>query len=114
MHDHSRRTLGSSVGVRATPDDAYRYARGEGIDVLAIPHNSNWSQSLMFPRGNTAGEPIDAAYAEQRSHNEPLVEITQVKGTSETHPALSPVDEWADFEIWKMSTFVFGEDGILF
>jgi hypothetical protein len=53
----------------------------------------------MFEDTNKAGEPIDIAYAEQRLRNEPLVEVTQVKGTSDTHPLLSPNDEWSDFEI---------------
>jgi hypothetical protein len=76
--------------------------RAAGIDLLAIPHNSNGSNGLMFQLTNTAGQPIDAAYAEERSKNEPLVEVTQVKGTSDTHPVLSPNDEWANFEIMSL------------
>ena len=73
--------------------------RSEGIESLAIPHNSNGSNGQMFSLADWADDPMDENYTSKRIRNEPLIEITQVKGTSETHPSLSESDEWADFEI---------------
>jgi Protein of unknown function (DUF3604) len=74
--------------------------RKAGNEVLAISHNANLSNGLMFPVDvDGKGRPIDSAWAQERLDNEPLTEIKQVKGTSETHPDLSPNDEFAGFEI---------------
>lgn len=76
--------------------------REQGIESLAIPHNPNGSNGQMFKLVDWAGDPLDDAYVRRRMRNEPLVEITQIKGTSDTHPALSPNDEWANFEIYPL------------
>jgi hypothetical protein len=85
--------------------------RETGVEAMAIPHNSNGSNGNMFALVDWAGSPLDDDYSEQRIRNEPLIEITQIKGTSETHPALSDSDEWADFEImpYRIATRLFSE-----
>ena len=67
------------------------------MPVLAIPHNPNLSGGLTFATTDMQGAEFDPAYVEARRRNEPLTEIFQTKGQSETHPSLSPNDEMADF-----------------
>jgi hypothetical protein len=71
--------------------------------VLAIPHNGNLSNGIMFPlEAQYDGTALDKAYVEIRASREPLYEVTQIKGDGETHPFLSPNDEFADYETWDI------------
>lgn len=72
-----------------------------GADFVAIPHNPNVSMGRMFMLEDSDGNEITADYAKRRLMWEPIVEMTQIKGDSETHPRLSPTDEFADFETWN-------------
>ena len=87
------------------PEDLWqfftRYREATGGDVLAIPHNGNTSLGEMFALTTLDGQPFTTEYARTRSLWEPLYEVTQMKGDSEAHPILSPIDEFADFETWS-------------
>jgi hypothetical protein len=90
----------------SNPEDLWRWmdaARSTGDDLIAIPHNSNGSNGLMFARTRYDGQPIDRAWVDLRKRNEPVAEVMQIKGQSETLPILSPDDEWAAFEVtpWR-------------
>ena len=77
------------------------YEQKTGGEVLAIPHNGNLTNGTMFSLKNFQGQPLSIGYAKARSRWEPLYEVTQTKGDSEAHPALSPSDEFADYETWS-------------
>jgi len=85
------------------PEDLWAWMDGQrkaGNELLAISHNANLSDGIMYPMEvDFKGRPIDKAWAESRMRNERLTEIKQIKGASETHPTLSPNDEFANYEI---------------
>jgi len=84
------------------PEDLWTHLEGlrqQGIEVFAIPHNSNVSNGWMFSDYEFLGNKMSARYAKRQAANEPLFEIVQTKGQSDAHPALSFNDEFADFEL---------------
>lgn len=81
------------------------YEKKTGGKVLAIPHNGNLSNGLMFDDVTLSGKPLTEDYAKRRQRWEPVYEITQIKGDGETHPALSPSDEFADYYTWDTGSF---------
>jgi hypothetical protein len=97
---------------KATPDEIWAYMeayeKATGGKVLAIPHNSNLSNGLMFELTQPGGGPMTAAYARRRARLEPVVEITQIKGDSESHPFLSPNDEFAGYGTagWELNNLI--------
>ena len=86
-----------------------QYEEKIGGDVLALAHNGNLSNGLMFPvDAQYTGRKLDKFYVKERIKWEPLYEITQIKGDGEAHPLLSPNDEFADYETWDFGNIVPG------
>jgi hypothetical protein len=86
------------------PEDLWKWMQAwedkTGGSMLAIPHNGNLSNGKMFALSTFLGDPLTREWAETRAKWEPMYEITQIKGDGETHPSLSPTDEFAGFEKW--------------
>ncbi|HBK91660.1 MAG TPA: hypothetical protein DDZ68_08325 [Parvularcula sp.] len=93
-----------SANDSGNPEDLWRWlaktSAETGADFVSIPHNSNISKGRMFANVDYDGRPLTADYARLRANWEPVAEVTQIKGTSETHPILSPDDEFAGFEFF--------------
>lgn len=100
--DQAQRVLPYSRFDSSDPEDLWNYLENyeamTGGRVLAIPHNTNLSGGNMFRLSTFTGQPFTTEYAQIRSRWEPVVEVTQYKGDGETHPLVSPDDEFADFE----------------
>ncbi len=108
--DKAKQILPFSLYDSDDPEDLWRwmakYEEKTGGRLLAIPHNGNLSNGLMFDVETLkTKKPLDKNYAIERSKWEPIYEVTQMKGTGETHPLLSPNDEFANFEIWDKGSF---------
>jgi len=102
--DKARGHIPYTNGQSSDPEDLWtdleNYESETDGKVLAIPHNGNLSNGIMFMETAVDGRAFDKAYADRRIQWEPLYEITQIKGDGETHPFLSPNDEFADYETW--------------
>jgi len=107
--DRAQAMLPFTTAESFNPEDLWHwmetYEDKTGGRVLALAHNGNLSNGIMFPveKNPTTGEPLSAGYAETRAKWEPLYEVTQIKGDGEAHPFLSPNDEFADYETWDKS-----------
>jgi hypothetical protein len=105
--DRAKQVVPFSALDSDDPEDLWAYMKAyedkTGGRVLAIPHNGNLSNGMMFMLETFAGKAFDEGYARTRQRYEPVVEVTQPKGTGEAHPLLSPDDTFADFEIMDAS-----------
>ena len=109
------RVLPFSVYDSEDPEDLWKwmaaYEEKTGGRLLALAHNGNLSNGLMFDDVTfTTKKPLTRDYAERRMNWEPLFEVTQIKGDGEAHPSLSPNDEFADFETWDKGSFASAKD----
>ena len=100
-------TAQESVDVRELWRWLAEYEALTGGQAIAIPHNANLSNGTQFPDVTPDGDPLTPHYAELSSRWEPIYEVTQVKGDSESHPTLSPQDEFAGFENWDQTNIAF-------
>ena len=107
--EHARQVFPLSAYDTEDPEKLWdwmeTYESKTGGRLLALAHNGNLSNGLMFDDVTPSGKPLDAEYARRRSRFEPLYEVTQTKGDGEAHPALSPDDPFADFETWDVGSF---------
>ncbi len=105
--DKTSQILPFSMFDSEDPEDLWKflaaYEAKTGGRAIAPAHNGNISNGLMFLDKTFKGAPLTRAYAEARLRWEPLYEVTQIKGDGETHPLLSPEDEFADYETWDVS-----------
>jgi hypothetical protein len=95
-----------SVDPEGLWDFLARYEDKVGGQGLAIPHNGNLSNGLMFSDKKFGGKRMTREYAAKRARWEPAIEVSQIKGDEETHPLLSPDDEFANFENWDVSNIM--------
>jgi hypothetical protein len=111
--DKAIQTLPLTMSETKDPEDLWKvlqaYENETGGKVLAIPHNGNWSSGQMFAEVKLNGKPLDESYAKTRMRWEPIYETTQIKGDGETHPLLSPDDEFADYETWDVGNLDFSK-----
>ena len=105
--DKTSQTLPFSLFDSMDPEDLWKYMASyeakTGGQVIAIPHNGNLSNGLMFSDKKFSGKGMDRAYAEARIRWEPIIEVTQIKGDGEAHPLLSTEDEFANYENWDVA-----------
>jgi len=120
--DVARRMVPYTTAESFNPEDLWKwmeqYEKTTGGKVLTLAHNGNMSNGIMFPveTNPATGKPLTGDYAKQRIRWEPLYEVTQIKGDGETHPKLSPDDEFADFETLQLGNLnlsVLKEDSML-
>jgi hypothetical protein len=105
--DKTGRVLPFTLFDSDDPEDLWNYLAGyeakTGGEAIAIPHNGNLSNGMMFNDKTASGKKMTREYAEARIRWEPIIEVTQIKGDGEAHPLLSPEDEFADYEQWDVA-----------
>lgn len=105
--DKARQMIPYTTSESFNPEDLWNwmqaYENKTGGRVLALAHNGNLSNGIMFPveTNPATGNPLTGSYANNRARWEPMYEVTQIKGDGETHPYLSTTDEFADYETWE-------------